>query len=264
MKKIAVITPFFNSQNFITDCINSVANSITLDKFTFEHILVDDQSTDQGLKIARKMAKEYKGKHKITIYKNPVKGQSNARNLALKRCEADFVFNLDSDDVIFQNSLRYLFEEAAKSNDWVYGDFLRTDEKLSYLVGQDYYGWQFSSPGEALCSMYCGEHFFQQNSLVKKSLFEEANFYDPKIEIFGDFDLYTRILLHEINPKYIPVPLYLHRFHRYNVTPHSYQKDETKHFQDVKKLFKKYKKELQEYLSQSQLERIEEKLYFKR
>ena len=46
MKKIAVITPVFNGERFIAECIKSVDLAITGNDFVIEHVIVDDGSTD--------------------------------------------------------------------------------------------------------------------------------------------------------------------------------------------------------------------------
>lgn len=261
MKKISVITPVLNTEDFIQDCINSVANSITLSQLEIEHIIVDDFSTDHTVDKIQESILILDGKSIIKLFPNKNPGRTSARNLALKNSDSDFVFCLDADDVIFQNSLRYLIETVNKKGyDWVYGDFLRTNEDLSYLIGQDYYGWEFNSPQDVLTSMYSGTHFFQQNSLFSRETVEKAGNYNEQIKVADDFDLMTRILLNGTLPHYIRTALYLHRFHSHNLTPKQYQQDKNKHLKDVSHLYDKYENRLKKFLSPSQIESITKSL----
>ncbi|MCL5091015.1 MAG: glycosyltransferase [Patescibacteria group bacterium] len=130
MKKIAVITPVFNGEKFLENCINSVASSVLNKNFLLEHLLIDDGSTDNSWKAMQ----EFKFPHlkKFRFEKN--KGQSAAMNFGVINTTAEYLFFIGVDDVLFQNSLNSLLQKAEQDNlDWIYGDFLRTDKNLSYL-----------------------------------------------------------------------------------------------------------------------------------
>lgn len=254
MKKISIITPCYNSNKFIEDCVNSVQKSINLNQFEFEHIIIDDNSKDNTLEIL----KNFKFKNLRIIEHSQNKGSSEARNAGIENSDADYLYFLDHDDVILQNTLRYLFEKLEnEKNNWIYGDFLRTDFNLSYEIGNDYYGWNFSSPQDLLSSMYCGVHFFQHNFLVSRKLLLKIGGYDKTILIPQDFDLITRILLENEMPSYLPWPTHLHRFHDSNLTPKHYHDDYKSHRSDVNSLYLKYKDQMANLLSQKQIESIE-------
>ena len=53
--KISIIVPVYNSENYITTCINSLLNQ-NLDDF--EIILVDDGSTDNSRKICERYSEK--------------------------------------------------------------------------------------------------------------------------------------------------------------------------------------------------------------
>ncbi|HUT44147.1 MAG TPA: glycosyltransferase, partial [Desulfobacterales bacterium] len=215
MKKIAVITPVYNGEKFIEDCLKSVALSITTNNFDIEHILVDDCSTDKSWEIINRV--NVPKLRTFRLEKNS--GSSAARNFGIKQSSADYLFCLDQDDVLFQNSLKFLFETTGKhKTDWVYGDFLRTNEDLKYIFGEDYYGSEFISNTDLLTSMFSGEHFFQQNCFYSRELFESVGGFDENNNIYQDFDLFTRFALSGHLPKYIYGPLYLHRFHKNNLS----------------------------------------------
>ncbi len=93
-KTISVIIPVYNREMLVKECIGSVlAQSYT----NFEIILVDDGSTDNTLNICKKLAKT---DHRIKLLESNHLGVSGARNLALDNANGEFVFFLDSDDVI--------------------------------------------------------------------------------------------------------------------------------------------------------------------
>lgn len=238
--KIAVITPCYNAEKYVHDCLSSVSKSVNFGEFEYEHIVVDDGSTDGSWKIVEKF--ESPNLRKFRFEKN--KGQSVARNFAVSKTSADYLFFLDADDVLFQNSLRTLMGVVVENNlDWLYFDFLRGDEKLSYLVGQDYYGWDFKSSGEILKAMFQGKHFFQGNIFLKRSLFDKVGGYRKELTMAEDLDLCTRLLLRSLFPKYWPGYFYIHRFHQSNLSSF-HRTNPDLHKADVEECYLRYKNKL--------------------
>lgn len=259
MKKIAVITPVYNGEKFIKDCFQSVALSV-VNGFTVEHIVVDDGSTDNSWEIIQKTRLP----SLKTFRLDQNKGGSFARNFAVKNTQADYLFCLDADDVLFQNSLNHLFRFATKTQaDWVYGDFLRANENLSYLPGQDYYGSYFSTPAEVLISMFCGEHFFQGNCFFLRKTLLEVGAFDESIRIAEDLDLFIRFALNGNVPVYLPGPLYLHRLHKNNTSRVLGRENNiNEHKKDLAKLYQKYKQRLKNALGAKGIAKIEKTLLF--
>ena len=254
IKKISVITPVYNGEKFINECLQSVAYSIKSDKFIVEHILVNDCSTDRSWGIIQSC--NLPGVKSFRLEKNS--GTSTARNFGVSQTDADLIFCLDQDDVLFQNSLKSLFEYMEERNtEWVYGDFLRVDKNLTYILGEDYYGHQFSHASELLTAIFLGEHFFQQNSLYTKALFEKCGRFDKDILTYQDLDLFIRFALDGVTPTYVPGPLYLHRLHGNNLSKVSGREGNlVAHKEDLKTLYATYEKSLEKMVTTSQLKRI--------
>lgn len=89
---ISIITPVYNAEQYIKECIESVqAQSYE----NWELILVDDCSSDNSVHIIQ----EYLIDNRIKLYKNKVnKGPTETRNIALDVCNGDYITFLDSDD----------------------------------------------------------------------------------------------------------------------------------------------------------------------
>ena len=96
MKKnlVSIITPMYNSGKFIKDIIVSVLNQ-TYEEW--EMIIVDDCSTD----ISPEIVKSYiDSESRIKYIKTDEnRGVSNARNIALKNANGQYIAFLDSDDI---------------------------------------------------------------------------------------------------------------------------------------------------------------------
>ena len=112
MKKLSIIVPVYNSQKYLRRCIESVVNQM---REWVELIIVDDGSTDDSPYICD----EYKMIDNISVIHKKNGGLSSARNAGLEIATGDYVFFLDSDDLIdgsLINDLGKYFDE-----DW---DFL--------------------------------------------------------------------------------------------------------------------------------------------
>ena len=92
-KTVSVIIPFYNSENYLEECINSVLNQTYKN---FELILINDCSIDNSEKIV----KSYIEKGHNIIYKKLSinSGQGICRNLGIKLANGDYITFLDSDD----------------------------------------------------------------------------------------------------------------------------------------------------------------------
>lgn len=94
MKKISIIIPVYNVENYINRCLESLIKN---KKYIYEVILIDDGSKDNSAKIC----KEYSDKYKFIKYfyqKNA--GPSKARNMGLEFASGDYIMFVDSDDYI--------------------------------------------------------------------------------------------------------------------------------------------------------------------
>lgn len=91
---ISVIIPIYNRQNFIEECLRSI---LTQSYQNFEILIIDDGSTDQTVAVCRAIAKN---EPRIKLFEAEHGGVSAARNIGLEAAKGDFVFFMDSDDVI--------------------------------------------------------------------------------------------------------------------------------------------------------------------
>ncbi|MBB6449892.1 teichuronic acid biosynthesis glycosyltransferase TuaG [Geomicrobium halophilum] len=96
---VSIITPTYNSADFIQETINSVLNQ-TYQKW--ELIIVDDCSTDNTLSLIQSY-----NDARISYYKlKRNSGAAVARNTAIQYSQGDFLAFLDSDDLWEENKLK--------------------------------------------------------------------------------------------------------------------------------------------------------------
>ncbi len=90
---ISIITPAYNCEIYIEETIKTVINQTYTD---WEHIIVDDASTDKTADIISRYAA---GDARIRLVRlKDNQGVANARNVALDLAQGDYIAFLDSDD----------------------------------------------------------------------------------------------------------------------------------------------------------------------
>lgn len=97
---VSIITPIYNSEKFIGYCVKSV---IAQTYSNWEHILVDDCSTDNSADIILEYASKDSRIKYIKLQKNS--GAGIARNTAIKVANGKYIAFLDSDDLWHPNKL---------------------------------------------------------------------------------------------------------------------------------------------------------------
>ncbi len=119
-RKISIIIPIYNRESYLDRCISSVLNQKDISS---EIILVDDGSTDGSLSICEKYAAEHSN---IRIIHKENGGISSARNAGLDTVTGDYIFFLDSDDCLVNDSLNVMQKELESHDvDYVIGNFER-------------------------------------------------------------------------------------------------------------------------------------------
>jgi len=107
---VSIIIPTHNRKESLVRLINSIKKSVyPLNKI--EVIVIDDASTDGTLEIIKKLYSD------IKIVKNDVElFPSKCRNLGVKMSEGDFIFFVDDDVVLYENTIHELVTALANYN----------------------------------------------------------------------------------------------------------------------------------------------------
>lgn len=90
---VSVITPTYNSKDYIRDTIESVKNQTYTN---WEMVIVDDGSTDETISIINKYQEEDARIRLIKLERN--QGAAIARNTAIQNANGRYIAFLDSDD----------------------------------------------------------------------------------------------------------------------------------------------------------------------
>lgn len=128
---VSVISPTYNHENYITDCIRSVqAQTYT----NWEMIIIDDGSTDSTFAIASRFALE-DSRIKVFTQKNVgIFRLGESYNFALKQCCGKYIAILECDDLWLPGKLKLQVEALEQNQQCVlsWGKTYLSSGDLSY------------------------------------------------------------------------------------------------------------------------------------
>lgn len=97
--KVSVVIPVYNTEKYLEATLQSIRNQTCRE---IEIIVIDDGSTDCSAEIARRAADE---DGRIVLVSQPNRGLSLARNAGIERITGEFVYFMDSDDLLERDAL---------------------------------------------------------------------------------------------------------------------------------------------------------------
>lgn len=106
--KISVIIPIYNTASYLNEALSSICNQ-TLKEL--EIILINDGSTDQSQAIIEEYTRK-DDRVKYTV--QPNQGLSVARNNGLQQATGEYIYFMDSDDMLDPNALEECYNICKK------------------------------------------------------------------------------------------------------------------------------------------------------
>lgn len=91
---VSVIMPVYNTEAYLREAVGSILNQTYS---SLEIIAVNDGSTDGSMQVLETMAAE---DNRVRVLSQANAGQSAARNYALTLAKGDYVYFMDSDDIL--------------------------------------------------------------------------------------------------------------------------------------------------------------------
>ena len=110
---LSIIVPVYNAEKYLERNLASIFKAVALSKVSAEVILVDNGSTDNSMKIAKEFAA--KSPLRIKILQCPTKGAAAVRNFGVPHALGEYIWFVDADDTIAENSIKLLIEKARKN-----------------------------------------------------------------------------------------------------------------------------------------------------
>ena len=109
--KISVIIPVFNVAKYLKRCVDAVLES--LEGVSGEILLIDNDSSDDSLKICKGYAKKHL--KTISVLQCHTAGAAAVRNFGAERANGDYIWFIDADDYIASDAVPKLVEKAGKT-----------------------------------------------------------------------------------------------------------------------------------------------------
>jgi glycosyltransferase involved in cell wall biosynthesis len=183
-KKVSIIMPVYNAENFVFDAINSILNQTYKN---FELIIIDDCSVDKSLEIIESIHD-----NRIIIIKNTLNlGLSKSLNLGIKKASGFYTARMDSDDISFPDRISEQVEFMNSNPDvGVSGTssyILRNSRKIE--------GHKHFLENDILKFMTIFDCYFVHPSVIFKSSLLKNNNYSIKKNVNPpeDFELWNRL-----------------------------------------------------------------------
>ncbi|QDP85633.1 glycosyltransferase family 2 protein [Chryseobacterium sp. SNU WT5] len=125
MPEVSIITPCYNSANFLNETIQSVTNQSFTD---WEWLITDDCSSDDSVEIIMKI----NDPRIILTIAEKNGGAGHARNLSLEKATGKYITFLDADDYWEPNFLEEMVSFMKKEKaELAYSNYARCDEDLT-------------------------------------------------------------------------------------------------------------------------------------
>ena len=197
----SIIIPLYNKAAYIENAIKSVLHQTYRE---FEIIIVNDGSTDDSLKnlqaaISNLQDEEQKPNGNIKIIDQKNQGVSTARNNGVKEAHFDYIAFLDADDwwePTYLEEMKGLINEFPQAGIYGCSYYKVKNRKCSpAIIGVDK---GFESGFIDYFKVYLKtlyQPLWTGSTIIKKSIFESENGFNPKLKLGEDFDLWIRVAM---------------------------------------------------------------------
>lgn len=212
---ISVIIPVYNAEKYLRQCIDSVLSQTYIN---YEIILVDDGSKDNSLAICN----QYKDSNEnIKVFHKENGGASSARNVGIKEANGKYIYFLDSDDYIENNTLQKLVMCLIENSaDLVFFEG-RVVSENGICKGNYEYRNHYSSDKAHLVmkkmlrnkEFHVGTPFF----FISKKIFDDNNLWFKEGVMYEDMLMSYQLFSFAVKAAHLHEKLYVRRYRNASV-----------------------------------------------
>lgn len=209
---VTIGIPVFNSENYIRRALGSI---LAQTYPSIEFLLIDDAGSDGSLDIIQEIQQtHHRGNDMRIIFHNSNMGVSASRNQIIDEAKGEYLYFMDSDDVIAEDTISLLMQNVHKYDaEIVFGSY----EKIETSGERNVYQYPFMQllEKDALANFayrkYAGIQASACNYLVKTSLlrdnhlrFIDSNYWEDLVFTFDLVTFISRaVLLPDITYSYL-------------------------------------------------------------
>lgn len=194
---VSIIIPTYNYGHLIHETLDCVLEGTYRN---WECIVVDDGSKDNTQEVVEAYTQK-DSRIRYVFQRNA--GLSAARNTGIRQSKGVYIQLLDSDDLIQSDKLathsKYLFEN--EEVDLVYSSvryFIPGESALRYSMFTPDLPWEEEPesdlPGYWLKKLLQQNQFVVNGPLIRRSVFDQAGYFDETLTSVEDWDLWCRCL----------------------------------------------------------------------
>ena len=124
--KLSIVIPFYRYANYLKECLQSLKDSTFQD---FEVLLVLDEKSEDASVCIHAFEKDLA----LKVIQSPAHGVAHARNIGIKEASGEYIYFLDSDDYVLDDTFANL-SQALNGEDIVAGNIEYTwNNKANFL-----------------------------------------------------------------------------------------------------------------------------------
>jgi len=201
---LSVITPSFNSGEFIEDAVQSVARQQGV---SVEHIVADGGSTDDTLEILKH--------HANVLWRSEKdKGQSDAINKGFLRASGELVGWLNADDYYLPDGLQAIARAAQEhpEADVIYGDCVFVDSSGKIVRSKVEHDF------DSAILLYFGCYIPSTSTFIRRRVIESGLLLDCDYRVCMDFEYFARLAHAGCRFHYVPQFIAAFRWHGNNIS----------------------------------------------
>jgi glycosyltransferase involved in cell wall biosynthesis len=192
--KVSVVMPVYNAAKFLEE---AVLSAIHLDEVG-EIILIEDGSKDNSLEVCKGLAGKYTKISLFTHENNTNKGASESRNVGIQKAKFDFISFLDADDVYGKNRFtadaRIFLENTEIEGVYSAVGYLNEPDGKVFTLTKKI------QPSQLFHYLLRGTygHFHTNGITVKKSVFDEIGYFNPKLALHQDTEMWLKMAFKKV------------------------------------------------------------------
>ena len=177
---VSIIVPVYNVAGYVGRCFDSIAAQTYQN---LECIFVDDCGTDASMEVVCNRIADYRGNISFKIIRHEKnRGLSAARNTGVDAATGEYVYFLDSDDLITPDCIALLVDPLRERKvDFVLGNYTSGGDRFCFIPIKESDG--FILGNEEIRSRYLRGGWFMMvwNRLVNREFFlREQNLKDRR------------------------------------------------------------------------------------
>lgn len=210
--KYSFIVPFYNVQDYLAECLDSL---IGFDRTDYEIILINDGSQDKSKVIATEYMSRYS---MIKMIEQENQGLGGARNTGIRHAKGEWLLFVDSDDYVSDTLLDAVDKHIAKLTP---DDIMVLNFSYLYENGEIIPECPFSKTipvTEISKAKFYSVPVTACGKVFHKNFFSTHHIEYPRNRYYEDIAVFLKIMLRTKNLLFVDAPLYIYRQRSTSIT----------------------------------------------